>query len=140
MQKYHLAQINIAQLIAPEGDPRVQEFFANVPSVNQLAESSEGFIWRFEDDYPDPMVAFNMSVWRSIESLAAFAYRSGHIEFLRKRDQWFTPMDENHMALWWVPTGHLPSSEEGLKRLQQLNEVGPSSAAFTFKQRFNPPG
>lgn len=140
MQAYNLAQINIAQLIAPEGDPRVQEFFANVPSVNQLAESSEGFIWRFEDDHPDPMVAFNMSVWRSIESLAAFAYRSGHIEFLRKRDQWFTPMDENYMALWWVPAGHLPSSEEGLKRLQQLNEVGPSSAAFTFKQRFNPPG
>lgn len=138
MSNYHLAQINIAQLIAPEGDPRVVDFFANVPRINELAENSPGFIWRFEGDYPDPGVAFNMSVWDSIESLNEFAYRSAHVDIFRRREEWFSPMTSNHMALWWVEKGHLPSVENGLEKLKYLDANGPSALAFTFKQRFDP--
>ena len=134
----HLAQINIARLIAPEGDPRVADFFANVPRINALAESSPGFIWRYEGDYPDPLVAFNMSVWQDIESLSEFAYRSAHVEIFRRREEWFAEMETHHMALWWVQQGHLPSVQEGLEKLQLLDTKGASPDAFTFKQRFAP--
>ena len=71
---YHLAQINIGRLIAPQGDPRVQPFFDALDRVNALAEASPGFVWRLKDDgtgnamairyAPDPLMAVNMSVWR----------------------------------------------------------------------------
>jgi hypothetical protein len=38
MQAHHLAQINIARLIAPLDDPRVAEFVAQLEPVNKLAE------------------------------------------------------------------------------------------------------
>lgn len=139
MTDYHLAQINIGRLIAPEGDPRVAEFTNNLPRINELAEQSPGFIWRYSGDYPDPLVAFNMSVWESVESLSEFAYRTAHVEMFRLRDRWFTPMDTNHMALWWVLKGEVPSVEQGMGRLDLLDAHGPSGAAFTFKQRFAPP-
>lgn len=139
MNDYHLAQINIARLIAPEGDPLVADFFANVPRINQLAENSPGFIWRYQGDYPDPSIAFNLSVWESVESLSEFAYRSAHVEIFRRRDEWFKAINSNHMALWWVKKSHFPSVEEALAKLKLLDEHGPSELAFTFKIRFAMP-
>lgn len=139
MNNYQVAQVNIAHLIAPEGDPIVADFFANVPRINLLAESSPGFIWRYEGDYPDPSVAFNLSVWESVESLSEFAYRSAHVDIFRRRNEWFKTMPNNHMALWWVAPGHLPSVEESLEKLKLLDEHGPSEQAFTFKTRFAMP-
>src|SRR5439155_653311 len=39
---WHLAQINIGNIIAPQGDPRVQPFFDALDRVNALAETSRG--------------------------------------------------------------------------------------------------
>lgn len=141
MQKsnYHLAQINIAHLIAPEGDPRVQSFFDNVPRINELAEASPGFIWRYEGDYPDPTIAFNMSVWESMETLQNYVYRSAHVEIFRRREEWMHKMTDPHLAMWWIPVGSLPSVEEGLNKLSHLKEHGPSLEAFTFSERFPAP-
>jgi hypothetical protein len=46
----HLAQINIARLRHPEGDPRVADFFANLDRVNAAAERMPGFVWRLNAD------------------------------------------------------------------------------------------
>ena len=57
-----------------------------------------------------------------------------------------TDFMRNYQALgqqsWdaWVPAGHTPTVEEALARLDQLRAHGPTPEAFTFKQRFPPPG
>jgi heme-degrading monooxygenase HmoA len=85
---FHLAQINIGRLVAPIDDPKIAEFVAQLDTINQLAESSPGFIWRMQSeqgnatDIPyndDPFMISNLSVWESIEDLQAFTYRSQHI-------------------------------------------------------------
>lgn len=133
-----LAQVNIAQLIAPYGDPRVAGFFEQVPQVNELAEASDGFVWRYEGDYPDPLIAFNMSVWKSLEDLRHFVYRSAHVHVLRRKQEWFSPMSSPHMALWWIDENHLPTPSEGLARLATLEANGPSVDSFTFANPFKP--
>ena len=48
--KHQIAQINIARMIGVNiDDPIMQEFVDNLDSVNELAESSPGFIWRIKD-------------------------------------------------------------------------------------------
>jgi hypothetical protein len=80
-----------------------------------------------------------MSVWKDVDALASFVYRSeGHREIMRRRREWFDSM-EFHLALWWVPAGHRPTIEEGKARLEMLSRVGPSEFAFLFKKPFPPP-
>ena len=76
-----------------------------------------------------------MSVWESIEQLAAFVYRSGHLDVMRRRREWFEHV-RVHIVLWWVPAGVIPSVDEAQERLEHLREHGPTPYAFTFKARF----
>lgn len=80
----------------------------------------------------------NMSVWESVEALADFVYRSGHLDVMRRRREWATLMLEAHMCLWWIPAGAIPTLDEAVDRLDHLREHGPTPRAFTFKQRFAP--
>jgi len=81
----------------------------------------------------------NMSVWRDLDALATLVYRTAHREIMRRRSEWFHPMDV-FMALWWVPAGHRLAPAEGLARLELLGRMGPTSEAFTFKEPFGAPG
>jgi hypothetical protein len=143
----HLALFNIATLRAPMDDPMIDDFRDNLDVINALAEQSPGFVWRLQDDsgnatnitpYPDPMVITNMAVWESIDQLADFTYRSGHVDFLRRRRDFFEPPTAPILVLWWIPEGHLPTMEEAMARLEHLREHGPSAHAFTFRHRFEP--
>ena len=58
-----------------------------------------------------------MSVWESREALWDFAYRSAHLDALRRRREWFARMAEPFTVLWWLPAGDLPSVDEALGRL-----------------------
>ncbi len=137
-----LAQINVARLLHPEGDERVSGFFDNLDRINALAEGSDGFVWRLKDEEsgnatsiavsPDPMLIVNMSVWRDIEALKAFAYRSGHAQIMAQRRDWFEKSSEPMLALWWVDENAMPRPEHGLARLNFLRKKGPSEKAFTF--------
>lgn len=133
-----LAQVNIAKLVAPHGDPRVAGFFNQVPRINELAEASDGFIWRYEGDYPDPLIAFNMSVWKSLEDLRHFVYRSAHVHVLRRKQEWFSPMSSAHMALWWIDENHRPTTDDALAKLESLDTNGPNVDSFTFANPFKP--
>ncbi len=44
----HLAQVNIARMLAPLSDPLMAGFVAKLDEVNALADSSPGFIWRLQ--------------------------------------------------------------------------------------------
>lgn len=143
MERYQLAQLNIARLIAPLDDPRIAGFASQLAHVNQLAESSPGFVWRLRGDGPfhdDPLVLVNMSVWESMEALANFTYKAReHVAVFRDRSLWFEKMDQAHACLWWVPYGHVPAVEEGFERLERFRTHGPSAHAFWFSQPFSSP-
>ena len=142
MPDRRLAQINVARLLHPEGDERVAEFFANLDRINALAEASDGFVWRLVDEEsgnatgiavsPDPQLIVNMSLWRDLDALKAFAYRSDHAGIMAKRREWFSPPEEAHLALWWHEGEDVPRVEEGMARLNYLRKHGPTGKAFTF--------
>jgi len=41
----HLAELNIARLLAPTDDPRVAEFMANLDRINGMGKRMPGFVW-----------------------------------------------------------------------------------------------
>jgi hypothetical protein len=145
----HLAQLNIATPVAPPGSPELSGFMDLLSEINGLADRSAGFVWRLIGDDGDdatglrpygPDVMVNLSVWESVETLHAFAYRSAHLDAMRPRRQWFRPAEGPYMVLWWVPVGHRPSVVEAGERLEDLRRDGPTPAAFTFRSPFPRPG
>jgi hypothetical protein len=79
-------------------------------------------------------------VWRDVESLADYAFRSGHVEIMRRRREWFLREEQATAVLWWVPRGHRPTLAEAAERLELLRRDGPSPLAFTFRHAFAAPG
>jgi len=145
---WHLAQINVARLLAPRGDERVAPFFDALDRINALAEASAGFVWRLQSDggnatdihaTSDSLLLVNMSVWLDPESLFNFVYRSAHTPEMARRREYFGRFEGAYQALWWVPSGHEPSVDEGLSRLWRLDRYGPTREAFTFKVQFPAP-
>ncbi|MFC9325631.1 DUF3291 domain-containing protein [Kitasatospora sp. NPDC057015] len=141
----HLAQLNVATLRHPLDDPRIAPFVELLDPVNAAADGAPGFVWRLaEEGEADATglrpagedVIVNLSVWQSQEALWDFAYRSGHLEVVRRRREWFERHVESHLVLWWVPAGHLPTVEEALERLADLRANGPSPRAFTFASSY----
>jgi len=123
-------------------------FVARLEPLNELADTSAGFVWRYQTEagdatevrvFEDEMILFNMSVWESIEALEEYVYRSNHVEAVQKRAEWFERPVRAPLVMWWVEAGHIPSVEEARGRFDILWRDGPSAAAFSFKQRFPPP-
>ena len=148
MPSHHLAQINIARLIAPLDDPRIADFVAQLDPVNALAERSPGFVWRLQSaegnatDIPyddDPFVIVNMSVWESVEALKQFTYSGDHRQVFRERARWFEKMTAPQYCLWWVPVGHVPTVSEGRERLEHYQKHGATEFAFWFNKLFPEP-
>jgi hypothetical protein len=147
MSRHELAQLNVAATKAPLDSPLMAEFAANLARINELAEHSPGFVWRLKNANADPTasrlfggnVLVNMSVWKDVEALRTYAFTSEHLQFLRRRREWFDRIREAYAALWWVPQGHQPSLAEAAERLAHLRKTGPSPRAFTFGEVFLAP-
>lgn len=151
MSTYQLAQANVAYAIAPAADPRLADYIARLDEMNQLADTSPGFVWRYLTDsrdpsqreFEDPRVLFNMSVWESIDALHAYTYRTAHAQVYAARRQWFADkkavVGGHALAMWWIPHGERPTVSDAKERLAAITAHGPSERAFTFKQRFPPP-
>jgi hypothetical protein len=143
MTGLHLAQLNIGRLRYEVGDPRMAEFIDNLAFVNDLAERSPGFVWRYQDDSgsaietrpfaSDPRMAINLSVWDSVEALERFVWQTVHKRFYGRRHEWFERMDERYFVMWWVPAGHRPTVQEAVERLRHLQQQGPSDHAFGWE-------
>jgi hypothetical protein len=143
----HLAQLNIGRLRAPMDDPSIDDFRTNLDPVNALAEVSPGYIWRLQDEngnatgikpFGDDLEIVNLTVWESIDALADFTYRSGHVGLLRRRREFFEPASAPILCLWWIPEGTIPTVEDAIVRLEHLRAHGPTPTAFTFRHRFEP--
>lgn len=146
---YQLAQINVARMIGVNiEDPVMKEFSDHFDAVNQLAEESEGFIWRLKDEegnatsfnpFNDEQVIINLSVWKNKESLEYFTYKTFHVDFIRRRKEWFQKYGKAYYVLWWIKDNEYPTVEEALERLEYLQKNGPSEFAFNFQTVFQHP-
>jgi hypothetical protein len=143
-KSHHLSQVNISRMVAPLSSPIMADFVAELDSINKLADSAPGFVWRLQTEagnatsisaYDDELVLFNLSVWESINDLKQFVYRSQHEKVMRDRQKWFRKSEGTNMALWWVHSGDIPTVDEAKKRLQHLNDYGESEYAFSFKNQ-----
>lgn len=145
--EYHLAQINIARMLAPADSAVMAEFMDNLERINALADQSPGFVWRLVEEtnnatsirvYNDDFILVNMSVWTNAETLSHFTYHTAHTDIMRKRRQWFEKMKEMHMVLWYIPAGTIPTVEEAVARLDHIRLHGETPYAFGFRSRFTP--
>ena len=145
---HHIAQLNVGILLAHRDDPMIADFMAALDPINAIADASPGFVWRLETPegnatalrpFGDDRILVNMSVWESIETLDEFTYRTAHTDVMRRRREWFERFQGRYMVLWWIPAGHIPTTEEARERLETLERDGPTSVAFTFRERFPPP-
>jgi hypothetical protein len=145
---YHLAQINVARLVAPLDDPRIAEFVAQLEPINALADEAPGFVWRLKSETgnatdiaynDDPFVIVNMSVWESLEALRTYAYKSDHARVFRDRAKWFEKLERPSYCLWWIPLGNIPSVAEGRERLEHYQKNGATPHSFWFSQHFPQP-
>ena len=60
----HLAELNIARLRYPKGDPRADAFFDALDRVNATAERMTGFVWRLKDEGGNATnIPFNDTRW-----------------------------------------------------------------------------
>ena len=148
MSAFELAQLNVGIIKGPMDSPVMADFAANLDRINALAERSPGFVWRLQTEagnatairpFEDANMLVNMSVWRDIESLNEYVYRSAHMEVLRRRREWFEKMQDAFLVLWWVPKGHRPNVIEAIAKLEVLRSKGPTAEAFTFRQPFPAP-
>jgi hypothetical protein len=147
--RFHLAQANIGRFRAPLEDPIMEGFRTQLDPINALADGSPGFVWRLQTEdgnatairpyADDNLMAINLSVWKSLESLQHFVYQSAHVGTLRARAQWFEPIEGPILVRWWIPVGHIPTVAEARERLQYLKDHGPAPHAFTFRTPFPPP-
>ena len=138
-----IAQMNFGTTLAPLETPIMAEFTDNLDRINALAEASEGFIWRLQDDsgnatsievMTDPKAVLNVTVWRSVQDLFRFTYQSDHRYFVRHSAKWFVPTSKRSMVLWNLPEGaSMPTPHEAFMRLRHLETEGPTDFAFDFK-------
>lgn len=150
---FELAQVNVSRLLAPLDSPLLADFVAALDEVNAAGDRAPGFVWRLqtEDGNATAIRAFgwdvggshgvivNLTVWTSVEALADFVFSGGHVAIMRRRRRWFAPAAEATTALWWVPAGHRPSTDEAEDAVRRLRAEGPTPQAFTFRQPFPAP-
>jgi Domain of unknown function (DUF3291) len=145
MSSYHIAQLNIAKMLAPSDSEVMAGFMARLDEINALADTAEGFVWRLQSEdgdatsiraFDDDMLLVNMSVWENIEALHDYSYKTVHAELIKQRRDWVSKMEKPHLVLWWVAAGHIPSVEEAKEKLAHINEHGASPLAFSFSKRF----
>ena len=149
--QYHLAQFNIAIPLNPLDSPEMKEFMDALDNINKLAEESNGFVWRLKgsddsnstdcksEEYPDAILT--LSVWKDVDSLKEFVYKSHHASYMAKRSQWFAKHDNDipYQVLWWIRNDHTPTIKEAVDKIKFLKEHGPSIDAFTFRSPFSNP-
>ncbi len=123
------------------------DFVDNLENINALAEESPGYVWRLQTEDGDATgidffgsdVLVNMSIWKDIESLHSFVYKTAHTKIMSRRKEWFHRVEEAYTVLWWAPAGVIPSLDESKQKLEMLRAEGPGPEAFSIKQAFPMP-
>lgn len=53
---------------------------------------------------------------------------------MKRRRDWFLPVQEANTALWWVPAGYQPTAVEAEQRVRLLRDQGPTPRSFTLRR------
>jgi hypothetical protein len=147
MTNYHIAEINIGRTVDALESKVMAEFVGALAEINAVADASPGFVWRLQSEdgnatairvYEDPRIIVNVSVWESVAALRAYAYTGRHVNYVRRRSEWFEAMQQPYMALWWVSAGTQPTALEAKARLDHLEAHGETPFAFSFRKLFEP--
>ncbi|HET7502061.1 MAG TPA: DUF3291 domain-containing protein [Kofleriaceae bacterium] len=145
---WYIAQLNVSRPLAPLTSPRLADFVAQLDEINALAEAAPGFVWRLKSEAGnatdiqvagDPELIVNLTVWRTVDELFEFVFRTGHTQVMVRRREWFERPTEPMVVLWWIAAGEVPTLDEAMARLRHLRAHGPTPHAFTFKQRYPAP-
>jgi len=135
---------------APLTDPVMEGFRSQLERINALADRSAGFVWRLQTDegdatairaFDDPLLLFqHLRSGNHSPRLHAYVTRAN--TRARSRQARLVPRAPRaeSLVLWWIPAGHTPTVAEARAKLDLLRELGPTSAAFTFRQPFPAPG
>jgi hypothetical protein len=151
--KFHLAQVNVAQMHWELTHPGMKEFVDLIAPINNLGDRSKGFVWRYTEnniadfdhfhDYYDSFELnkffFNMSVWESVEDLRKFVFESDHLQLFRKKRLWLRESAKPSLAMWWIAAGRVPTVLESREKLDLIGRIGPSAECFEFAKMFDPP-
>jgi hypothetical protein len=157
---FKLAFMTVGILREPVGHSKVQGFVDRLPGVYEAADNSDGFHGRSIRDvetwlhtwgkielpacFPSPPrethIAMTLSLWKDLESVAAFTYHGAHGEALTKRRDWFEKHSLPVYVAWWVPADHQIDWKEGNTRLEHLHLHGPTAIGFDFAHPFNAEG
>lgn len=155
-----LAFLTVGILHEAVGSPRVQGFVDRIGSVYDAADRSDGFRSRSIRDVNtwlhswgpivvpqcygpvenESQMAMTLSLWKDLESVAAFAYHGPHGDALTKRKEWFPSRGLPVYVAWWVSDEHSVNWEEGASRLDHLHTHGSSAVAFNFSKPFDAQG
>ena len=137
--------MNVGKQLAPLDHPQMAEFAKATPAVNEMARATPGFVWSYDEPHDAPMrltvpelladdlLMPQLSMWADVESLRQFAFKSGHVEYYKRRREWFAKIPPPYSVLWWRSAADLPTMREAFERLRWLRAHGPSEHAFTFK-------
>jgi hypothetical protein len=79
-----------------------------------------------------------LSLWRDIDSVHNFVYRSLHRNSLARRAEWVRKPEWPTYTIWWIPDHATPTWAEASARLEYLHDHGPTPIAFGFHRRFSP--
>ena len=139
---HHLAEINVARLRRPLDAAETAEFVAALEPINLIAERSPGFVWRLTDnsgqastfvrlpEIEDPLMIVNYSIWSDLESFKHYVYKSGHASYLRRKNDWFEPIEQPAVACWWAPADSEPDAQDAFRRLEHLRNHGPTELGW----------
>ena len=138
----HLAELNIGKFKHPTSDPGMADFMNNLDCVNALAERSEGFVWRLKSDGSNNATdlrvgddyAVNMSVWETPAALENYVFKTVHVQFYKRKQEFFDLMEKPHMFLWWISEGHTPTLSEAMDKLGDLETNGATERAFSWPE------
>jgi hypothetical protein len=157
---FKLAFMTVGILREPVGHAQVQGFVDRIGDVYGAAEASDGFHDRSIRDvgtwlhswgpvelpacFPaapeETQIAMTLSLWKDLESVAAFTYHGPHGEALTKRREWFEKYNLPVYVAWWVADDHRIDWKEGNARLEHLHANGPTAVAFNFGRPFDAEG
>ena len=138
----HLAELNIATAVDDLESERLADSVAALDSINALAERSPGFVWRLKDESgnatdirasDDPRTIVNLGVWETPEDLENFVWNTVHKRIYAERPRWFISSKQAHFVMWWVRVGHIPTIDEALERLSDLQTNGATERAFGWE-------
>lgn len=153
----HLAEFNIGVLKYDWDDPRMAEFRDNLDRVFAVATRFPGYVWHMSEAEMDaaqtdpdgplggnPRTASTLSVWRDLDSLERFVWKSVHRRFVDKKALWYDSAEQStRLVMWWIPEGHVPTIDEAAERLALRSARGDSAEAFGWDHargvRGNPP-